>query len=131
MITMKKEKIHIEQLLNATSRNIIWSTISTPIGLESWFADRIKVTDKTFTFIWGKTEIREAEIIAIRANSFIRFHWLDDDDEKTYFELKMNYNELTGDYVLEITDFADPEELDDQKELWNSQIDALRRSSGM
>jgi len=128
---MKKEKIHIEQLLNATSRNIIWSTISTPIGLESWFADRIKVTDKTFTFIWGKTEIREAEIIAIRANSFIRFHWLDDDDEKTYFELKMNYNELTGDYVLEITDFADPEELDDQKELWNSQIDALRRSSGM
>lgn len=128
---MKKEKIHIEQLLNATSRNIIWSTISTPIGLEGWFADRIKVTDKIFTFTWGKSEIREAEIIAIRANSFIRFHWLDDDDEKTYFELKMNYNELTGDYVLEITDFADPEELDDQKELWNSQIETLKRSSGM
>jgi len=43
----------------------------------------------------------------------------------------MNYNELTGDYVLEITDFAYPEEKEDQFELWNSQIDTLKRACGM
>ena len=37
---MKKEKIHLEYLLNATSKNILWAAISTPTGLEDWFADK-------------------------------------------------------------------------------------------
>ena len=127
---MKREKLHLEYLLNATSRNIIWSTISTPTGLEGWFADKVVSDDKIVTFHWGKTEKREAEIIAIRAYSFIRFRWMDDENERDYFEFKMTNNELTGDYVLEITDFAPLDEMEDQKELWDSQIDALRRSGG-
>ncbi|MBP1614092.1 MAG: hypothetical protein H6Q13_1540 [Bacteroidetes bacterium] len=127
---MKREKLHLEYLLNATSRNIIWSAISTPTGLEGWFADKVVSDDKIVTFHWGKTEKREAEIIAIRAYSFIRFRWVDDENERDYFEFKMTNNELTGDYVLEITDFAPLDEMDDQKELWDSQIDTLRRSGG-
>jgi hypothetical protein len=111
---MKKEKIHIEYLLNASSRSIIWNAISTPIGMEDWFADKVQLKDKIFTFCWGKSEIRKAELIGTRINSFVRFHWLDDEDEKSYFEFKMNFNELTSDYVLEITDFVDSEEKDDQ-----------------
>jgi hypothetical protein len=37
---------------------------------------------------------------------------------------------LTGDYVLEISDFSDPEEVDDLKELWDSQVSKLRRTCG-
>jgi len=128
---MKKEKIHIEYLLKATSRNILWNAISTPIGMEDWFADKVQIKDKTFTFTWGKTEQRAAEMIGTRIHSFVRFHWTDDEDMKSYFEFKMNYNELTGDYVLEITDFVDPEEKSDQYELWDSQIDTLKRACGM
>jgi hypothetical protein len=128
---MKKEKIHIEYPLNASSRSILWNAISTPVGLEDWFADKVQIKDKAFTFTWGKSEIRMADMIGIRINSFVRFHWLDDEDEKSYFELKMNYNELTGDYVLEVTDYVDPEEKDDQFELWNSEIDKLKRAYGM
>lgn len=127
---MKKEKIHLEYPLNATSKNILWSAISTPTGLEDWFADKVISDDKTVEFHWGKTEQREASIIAIRAYSFIRFHWLDDENERDYFEIKMNYNELTGDYMLEVTDFADEDELIDLKELWASQISKLRRTCG-
>lgn len=127
---MKKEKIHLEYLLNATSKNILWSAISTPTGLEDWFADRVQSDDKTVIFYWGKTEQRQASIIAIRAYSFIRFRWLDDENEREYFEIKMNNNELTGDYVLEITDFADSDEVDDLKELWDSQVGKLRRTCG-
>ena len=127
---MKKEKVHLEYPLNATSKNILWSAISTPTGLEDWFADKVVSDDKTVVFHWGKTEQREAAIVAIRAYSFIRFRWLDDENDRNYFEIKMNYNELTGDYVLEVTDFADEDEATDLKELWDSQISKLRRTCG-
>ena len=52
---MKKEKIHLEYLLNATSKNILWAAISTPTGLEDWFADKVISDDKVVEFHWGKT----------------------------------------------------------------------------
>lgn len=127
---MKKEKIHLEYLLSATSKNILWGAISTPAGLEEWFADKVVSDDKTVEFSWGKSEQRVAEIIAIRAYSFIRFRWKDDEGERSYFEMKMTYNELTYAYVLEVTDFAVPDEVEDMKELWESQIANLRRTCG-
>ena len=127
---MKKEKIHLEYLLNATSKNILWSAISTPTGLEDWFADKVISDDKIVEFHWGKTEQRKAEIIAIRSFSFIRFRWLDDEYEREYFELKMTNNELTNDFVLEVTDFAVVDEVKDLCELWDSQVDTLRRTCG-
>lgn len=128
---MGKEKIHMEYMLKAGSANIVWSIISTPSGLETWFADRVSVHEKVYTFQWGKTEKREAEIVGIRQNSHIRFHWLDDEDKKTYFELRMIYNELTEDLMLEITDWAEPDEIEDQKDLWDSDIEKMRRVSGL
>ncbi len=53
---MEKEKIHLEYPLNATSKTILWNVISTPTGLEGWFADSVQSDDKTVTFFWGKTE---------------------------------------------------------------------------
>ena len=60
--------------------------------------------------------------------SFIRFRWLDDEYEREYFELKMTNNELTNDFVLEVTDFAAADEVKDLRELWDSQVDTLRRT---
>lgn len=127
---MDRQKIHREYLLNATSKSILWAAISTPTGLEGWFADKVQSDDKIATFFWGKTEHRKAEIVAVRAFSFIRFHWLDDENEREYFELKMTNNELTNDFVLEVTDFADADEVEDQCELWDSEVDILRRTCG-
>ena len=120
---MRKEKIRLEYMLKAGSGNIVWSIISTPSGLETWFADKVTFKDKVFTFYWGKTNFR--------VNSFIRFRWLDDEDPKAYFELKMVYNELTSDYMLEVIDWADPDEVEDTKELWDSEIEKLKRVSGL
>lgn len=127
---MKREKIHLEYPLSATSKNILWAAISTPTGLEDWFADKVISNDKNVTFCWGKTEQREAEITAIRAFSFIRFRWLDDESDRDYFEIKMNFNELTGDFMLEIIDFAEPDEVTDTKEMWTSEVARLRRTCG-
>lgn len=127
---MERKKIHLEYLLNATSKSILWSAISTSTGLEGWFADRVQSDDKIVDFFWGKTEKRTAEIVAVRAYSFIRFRWLDNEIPREYFELKMTNSELTNDFVLEITDFAAANEVDDVRELWESQVETLRRTCG-
>ena len=128
---MGKEKIKMEYMLKGGTGNIIWSIISTPSGLETWFADKVTAEEKVFTFQWGKTEIREAELINCRTNNFIRFHWLDDEESKSYFELRIAYNELTEDLMLEVTDWAMPDEIEDLKDLWESDVEKLKRISGL
>jgi len=128
---MKKTKVRMEYMLKGGSSSIVWSIISTPSGLETWFADKVTSSDKIFTFRWGKTESRQAEVIGIRTNSYIRFHWMDDEERKSYFELKVNYNELTEDLMLEVIDFAYPDEIEDVKDLWESDIEKLKRVSGL
>lgn len=128
---MGKEKIHMEYMLKAGSENIVWSIIGTPSGLETWFADKVTVQDKIFTFHWGKTEQREAEMTHMRTNNFIRFHWLDDEDKKSYFELRLSQNELTDDLMLEVIDWAESDEVEDLQDLWDSQIEKMKRVSGL
>ena len=128
---MKKTKVRMEYMLKGGSSSIVWSIISTPSGLETWFADKVNAEDKIFTFRWGKTESRQAEVVGIRTNSYIRFHWMDDEERKSFFELKVNYNELTEDLMLEVVDFAYPDEIDDVKDLWESDIEKLKRVSGL
>lgn len=101
---MEKQKIHLQYPLNATSKTILWNAISTPSGLEGWFADGVQSDNKTVTFFWGKTESRSAEIIAVRAYSFIRFRWTDLKNSRDYFEFRMSNSELTNDFTLEIID---------------------------
>lgn len=126
-----KRKLKIEYPLNPTSGIIIWNAISTPAGLERWFADKVTKSGKTYTFKWGKTESRDADITNTRSEYFIRFHWKDDEEPKSFFEFKILFNELTSDHILEITDFAYPEDEEDTINLWNSQIDVLRRTFGV
>ena len=125
MITAK-QKVVFEYPLSATSVSMIWDAIATAPGLSAWFADGVTNSGKEFRFVWGKHEARVAELINIRQGTYVRFHWLDE-EVGTYFELRILRNELTGAYTLEISDFAEVEEVDDVRSLWDSSIDALRR----
>lgn len=125
-----KKKVQIEYPLNPASGSILWGAISTPSGLQRWFADNVTRIGKTFVFRWGKTETREANLVNSRAEQFVRFHWNDETD-RSYFELRINYNELTNDHLLEVTDFAEADEEGDVRNLWNSQIENLRRICGV
>ncbi len=103
--------------------------LSTPWGLTDWFADDVKLEGNVFTFVWDKSE-EKAELQAEKENVLVRFHWLSDKDKKSYFEFKITVDELTNDVTLEVTDFAEPKEIEDAISLWNSQIDALRHAIG-
>ena len=126
---MSKEKIYIEYPLKG-SASMIWKYIGTAAGLSPWFADKVECFDRTYNFYWGKTEKKTAHLIAQRNGVYVRFRW-DEEPHSTFFEMRISYNELTRENTLEITDFADRNEIEDQKEIWNSQIENLRRQSGM
>ena len=49
-----KKKIHIEYTLPPASSSVLWNTISTPSGLEHWFADKVSRREKTFTFRYNE-----------------------------------------------------------------------------
>ena len=126
---MSKEKIFLEYPMRG-SAVMIWSYIGTAAGLSPWFADRVESFDRRYDFYWGKTEKRTAHLVSQRNGVYVKFRW-DDEPQSTFFEMRISYNELTRENTLEITDFADKGEIEDQKELWNSQIENLRRQSGM
>ncbi|MBR4810584.1 MAG: hypothetical protein IK039_02345 [Bacteroidaceae bacterium] len=121
-----KMKVVLEYVLSSQSVPMIWEAIATAPGLTSWFADDVQADGKNFSFIWGKQESREAELINCRQNTYVRFHWLDD-EPGTYFEMRILKNDLTSNYSLEITDFADSDAEDDVRSLWDTSMDALRR----
>lgn len=128
---MTKRKINLEYPLNTVSGSFLWNAISTATGLQTWMAEKVDVKENVFTFEWSKDEIRQAELTHKRAHSHVRFHWIDDEDPKSYFELRMETNELTGDYTLLITDFAEEDEIEEIKDLWNIEVETLLRLGGM
>ena len=127
---MKKTKFTIEYPLKSASLNVLWSSISTPLGLAEWFANGVKVNDNEFSFTWEENK-QTAILIQSKPTDFVRFQWEEDVDSEYYFELKIASIEITGDLALVITDFAVSSEKDDLILLWNKQIEVLRRKTGI
>ncbi|HUX97076.1 MAG TPA: START-like domain-containing protein [Bacteroidales bacterium] len=123
-------KLELEYTLNCSSK-VLFSWLSTPEGLEEWFADKVVVEKDLFTFTWDETE-SEARLSAFKENKFVRFEWIGkEDEESNYFEFKIIVQELTSDLALIITDFTDPEEKEDTIFLWDTQIGDLKRILGI
>ena len=61
----------------------------------------------------------------------IRYQWVDEEDKSAYFEFAIHTIELTGSTALEITDFAEPGEKTDSIDLWDSQVEDLKRTLGI
>jgi len=123
-------KYELEYTLNCSPK-VLFSRLSTPEGLCEWFADDVTVEGDIFTFHWTKSQDK-ARLTAIKENKFVRFEWLDyDDEESNYFEFRIRVEELSGSMALLITDFAELEERDDAVSLWDTQITDLKRILGI
>ena len=123
-------KYELEYQMNCSPK-VLFSRLSTPEGLCEWFADNVIVDGDIFTFFWNKSELK-ARLTALKENKFVRFEWIDSDDEESnYFEFRINIEELSGSLALIIIDFADPEEKEDAISLWDTQITDLKRVLGI
>jgi hypothetical protein len=106
-----------------SSPKILYNFLATPSGLSEWFADNVNSRGSKFTFIWDGSE-EVAELITKKAGSHIKFKW-DEEAEGTFFEFRIRIDELTKDAALIITDFADEDEMEESRMLWESQVSEL------
>jgi uncharacterized protein YndB with AHSA1/START domain len=125
---MEKNRLELEYLLR-TSDHILYNCISTPDGMEEWFADKINIRGEVYTFIWEGEE-RKAELVSTKKNQSVKFHWLDEGKEKTFFEMRIKIDEMTGEVALLVTDFCEDGEDDDARMLWDSAVENLKRVIG-
>ena len=112
-----------------SSINILFDRLSTLSGLSEWFADDVNVDRQgIYTFTWEGSE-QQATLVSKKKNDHVRFKWLGSDQE--YFEFLIQVDELTKDISLIVTDFADDEEdKEDAVQLWDLQIDNLKKIIG-
>ncbi|WP_372754372.1 START-like domain-containing protein [Mariniflexile sp.] len=125
----EKIKFEIEFTIQA-SPQLIYQYISTPSGLSEWFSDNVNSRGELFTFIWDDSE-EKAKLVSKKTGERIKFRWLNDDDDQTsYFEIKIQVDEITKDVSLLITDFAEEDEVEESKMLWENQISSLKQVLG-
>lgn len=123
-----KKKLLFEYEMKSVPVALLWNYITSENGLNQWFADEVEIRNKEYVFKWGKNS-QSAHVLGSRIGMYIKMRW-DDDLPGTYFEMRITVNELTDVTMLAVTDFAEDGEEQEVEDLWNSQIEALRRLLG-
>jgi uncharacterized protein YndB with AHSA1/START domain len=127
----KKRKCVCEFEINASTK-MLYPYLYTAGGLAQWFCDDVTVDeDKNFNFIWDGSD-HKARIVAHRVNNFVRFEFIpeENDDDPTYFELRLEMNELTESVFLKVIDYSDFEDEDELRDLWEGLIGDLKEIVG-
>ncbi len=121
-------KFEIEIVIRASS-GILYEFLVTPSGLSEWFCDDVNIRNGIYTFIWDG-QLQQARLLKTIEEQLVRYQWVDKTDG-SYFEFKIQRDDLTNDISLIITDFAaDKAEQESSKLLWQSQIDKLLHVMG-
>lgn len=124
-----KEIFSIEYDFHA-SPQLLFQYLSTPSGLSEWFADNVNSRGESFTFIWDDSE-ESALLLQKKNNEKVKFQWQNDKNKNDcYFEFKILVDEITKDVSLIITDFAEEDELEESKMLWDNLVSDLKQVLG-
>ena len=126
----QKVRYELEFPVNS-SPQLLYQYISTPSGLQEWFADNVNSRGEFFTFIWDDVE-ENARLASKKTGEKVKFKWVDDNKKDTdyYFELRILEDEITKDVSLMVVDYAFEDEIDESKLLWENQISDLKHVIG-
>jgi len=123
----KREQYNVEIPINC-SISVLYGLLATSSGLSEWFADKVDAIDDELHFHWDdSTDV--ALLLKEEENESVRYRW-DWMDEDEYFEFNIETSSITGETILHIVDFADKGDEENQANLWETQIDTLKRRVG-
>lgn len=121
-------KFELEFVIHA-SAEMLYEFLSTASGLSEWFCDDLNIRNGIYTFIWEDT-MQQARLLKTIDLQLVRFQWVDKVDG-SYFEFRIQRDDLTNDISLIVTDFGETHsERESAKLLWNSQIEKLMHVIG-
>lgn len=125
-----KIRYELEFPLNS-SPQLLYQYISTPSGLQEWFADSVNSRGEFFTFSWDGNE-ENARLSSKKTGEKVKFKWVDEakNDTEYYFELRILEDEITKDVSLMVVDYALEDELEESRLLWESQVSDLKHVIG-
>lgn len=125
-----EEKIKYEmEFPIRVSPSLLYQYLSTPSGLSEWYADNVNSRGEFFSFIWEGSE-EEAKLLSKKSPERIKFRWMEDEGEEYYFELRIQVDEITQDVSLIITDYAEEDEVEEGKMLWENMVSDLKQVLG-
>lgn len=124
----EKIKYEMEFPIQA-SPSLLYQYISTPSGLSEWYADNVNSRGEFFTFIWEGSE-EKAKLLSKKSDERIKFKWVEDEDTPYFFELRIQVDDITKDVSLMITDFAEEDEVEEGKMLWENMVSDLKQILG-
>ena len=125
---MERVKFTSEFICRA-SPAIVYQFLTDPACITRWFCDEVDVLDNTYTFVWnGSAEV--AELIENKDGELVRFSWEDADDDDEFLEFAMSKSPVTGETIVNVTDFADDDEVEDQRALWSTQLQRMKAVMG-
>ena len=107
---------------------MLYKFLTTPACLVRWFCDEVEITKSEFIFIWEGAE-EGAELVEDREDECVKFE-MDEYEDDEYLQFRLSKSPVTNETIMEIRDYCDEDEVDDQKQLWESQIERLRREVG-
>ncbi|MEJ2005568.1 MAG: START-like domain-containing protein [Cyclobacteriaceae bacterium] len=116
------------------SKRMLYPYLSSASGLAQWMADDVTINeDKVYNFIWDE-EDHHAIMVSHRSNSYVRYEFLPEDEEDeedpSYFELRLEENELTQSVFLKVLDYSDMDDNDELYDLWEGLVDNLKETVG-
>ncbi len=120
---MSKKLLYTLEYPVRCSPGILYEFLSSPAGLQEWFADIVDERDGVFSFSWNGTE-EYANVVDKEADKFIRFHW-EHSAKGEYFEFSIEKSEVTNQTILIVKDFAEKKDIKDQALLWDHQVKDL------
>lgn len=111
------------------SPEMLYEFFSTASGLSEWFCDDVNIRNGIYTFIWDG-QMQQARLLKTVDNHLARYQWVDKTDG-SYFEFRIQRDDLTNDISLVVTDFAETKsDQESAKLLWHSQIEKLMHVIG-
>jgi uncharacterized protein YndB with AHSA1/START domain len=120
---MSKKVLYTLEYPVRCSPRILYEFLSTPAGLQEWFADKVDERDGVFSFSWNGNEDK-AQLMDREDDKFIRFHWTHSAKDE-FFEFAIDKSDITNQTILVIKDFADKKDVKDQSQLWEYQVKEL------
>jgi uncharacterized protein YndB with AHSA1/START domain len=129
MNNMSKNKVQYEFPMHCLSE-ILYEYMASAEGLAEWFAEDVVEKGDDFFFSWGGGPAEKATLIRYKPESFVRFRWEEDEGTKNYFEMAIVIDDITDDLSLNITDFCDPGDENENKMYWENLIENLQIKLG-
>lgn len=129
---MEKFKFIAEFELRSSPK-VLFPYISTPSGLEQWFAEKVIVLpDQRLDFQWdGDSHV--ARQTGLRMNKAVRFEFENtsaDDMDNNHLEMKLEVSELTQTTFLRVIDYSSNKDEAELISLWNGFMDNLKEIVG-